>query len=183
MRHRWSWRRGCDGWVRLIRWHHSISDGDEDVAGGWRGGVEAWIRVAAVAGDKDITAFGVEVSNWLGFLVLPHSVSDDVTKGVEGFADLSSVWDILWRHSSEHRSLLFILHSLLLHFNRRDGLRFVIWSLSGSSPISILLATVHHVFWGQLFLLQDLLGQDLLAGLDAGDILDGLGDIWTQMKP
>lgn len=50
------------------------------------------------------------------------------------------------------------------------------------SPAPLLLATIYHIFRGQLFLLQDLLGQELLAGLDVGDVLDCLGDIWTQIR-
>lgn len=112
------WRRRCDVSIRLIGRRHSISDCDKDVAAWWRGSVEAGIWVAAVACDKNITTLGVEVSNWLRLLVLPHSVSDDVTQGVEGFADLSSIWDILWRHCRENRSLLFSPSVLLLHFLR-----------------------------------------------------------------
>lgn len=176
------WRSGCDASVRLIGWHHSISDSDIDVAGWWCRCAEAGVRVTAVTGDKDIATFGVKVSDGLRLLILPHSVSDNVTQSVKGFADLSSIWDILWRHSCENRPLLLSLHPFLLHILRGEPLCFIFWSLPMGSPAPLLLATIYHIFRGQLFLLQDLLGQELLAGLDVGDVLDCLGDIWTQIR-
>ncbi|TNN78529.1 hypothetical protein EYF80_011312 [Liparis tanakae] len=43
-------------------------------------------------------------------------------RSVKGFADLSSVWDILWRHSSEHRPVHpLLLHALFLGLQLTEG--------------------------------------------------------------
>lgn len=158
---------------------HAVPDCDVDVARRGRGATEGRVRVAAIAGDQDVAAFGVEVSDGLGLLVLPHAVPDDVAQRVEGLADLRAVRDVLRGHADEDRPLILPPHPFLLDL-LGESLNFLVQSFSRNALVSLVLAAVHDVFGGQLFLLQDLFSQKLLAGFDAGDVLDGLGDIWKR---
>ena len=67
------------------------------MSSGGRGGEEAGVGIAAVAGDQNVATFGVKVGNGLGTLVLSHPVPHNVAESVKGFADLGAIRDVLRR--------------------------------------------------------------------------------------